>query len=227
VLQEGVELLGEWIDKRPTWHRAGNLAATRDTLRACRAVGLLGDSSFAYGWPQSSDLGIRREQRNDIQSLEGVVELPVTTFQSLPLFDNFRYLELKACTLNELCTVTRHAVKLRMPHVVFVMHSFSLVRRVGSGYYAAEADLDRFRRYLDFVAAEPGLLVESFCDLDLRSVAGPADESPGGRLGTGFVLTYGRAWEHRKRGWKNRAILLAPVVASAVALGAVWLLGLM
>ncbi|HVQ13421.1 MAG TPA: hypothetical protein VMS40_07515, partial [Vicinamibacterales bacterium] len=139
----------------------------------------------------------------------------------VPTLNNFRYLELRACTLNELCTVTRHAVRLRMPHLVFLMHSFSLVRRSGGAYHAAEADLERFERYLDFVASEPGLSTETFDDLDTRTDVAGATQFPGGKLEAGLLATYGRAWEHRKRGWKNKVFLFAPVVASALALGAV------
>jgi hypothetical protein len=221
LLIEGIELLASWTGKRPTWHRAGNLAATRDTLRACRAANLEGDSSFAFGWRQSSDLGIGRRRRNEIQHLEGIVELPVTTFRSVPAVNNFRYLELRACTLKELCAVTRQAVSLRMPHLVFVMHSFSLVRRDGGAYHVAEADLERFHRYLDFVAEEPGLSTVTCDGLDSRSVVdATAREDPGDKLEAGLLLTYGRAWEHRKRGWKNKAFLLGPLLALALVLGA-------
>jgi len=221
LLCNGVELLTAWTGKRPTWHRAGYLAASHDTLRACRAVNLRGDSSFAYGWP--SNLGIQSQQRNDMQWLDGIVEMPVTTFRSVPAFNNFRYMELRACTLNELCTVTRHAVTLRMPYLVFLMHSFSFVRRNGGVYHAAEADIERFERYLDFVATEPGLSTETFDALDTRSGAAlaGATQPSGGRLEAGLLATYGRAWEHRKRGWKNKVFLLGPVVASALALAAV------
>jgi peptidoglycan/xylan/chitin deacetylase (PgdA/CDA1 family) len=225
LLRDGAELLAQWTGKRPTWHRAGNLAATRDTLRACRAANLRGDSSFAFGWPQSSDLGIGRERRNDVQWLEGIVEMPVTTFRTMPALDNFRYLELRACTLGELRAVTLQAVRRRVPYLVFVMHSFSLVRRIGGAYQAAKADLDRFHRYLDFVASEPGLSVVTFDSVDTHHIAGSAaPESPGGDLEAGVLLTYARAWEHRKRGWKNRVFLLAPLAASVLALGALsWL----
>jgi hypothetical protein len=221
LIRNGVDLLTAWTGKRPTWHRAGYLAASHDTLRACRELNLRGDSSFAFGWP--SNLGIPREQRNDMQWLDGIAELPVTTFRSVPALNNFRYLELRACTLNELCTVTRHAVRLRMPHLVFLMHSFSFVRRHGGVYSAAEADIERFERYLDFVATEPGLSTATFDDLDTSSdvAVTAATQYPGGKLEAGLLATYGRAWEHRKRGWKNKVFLLGPVVASALALAAV------
>jgi hypothetical protein len=224
LLRDGVELLAEWTGTRPTWHRAGNLAATRDTLRACRSANLQGDSSFAFGWP--SDLGIGRERRNEFQWLDGIAELPVTTYRSMPGFNNYRYLELRACTLGELCAITRQAVRRRVPYLVFVMHSFSLVRRVGGAYHASEADLDKFHRYLDFVASEPGLSAVTFDKVDTRHAANSAaHESSGADLEAGVLLTYKRAWEHRKRGWKNRAVLLAPLAASALALSALsWIL---
>jgi len=247
ILRQGADLLEKWTGVRPIWHRAGNLCANLDTLRACAAAGFVGDSSYLYGWPQCAELANRSQigatfqkkarrtcstalcaesegrrsqigatsnanARNLIRQLYGILELPITTFRTLPLLHNYRHLDLDACTYQELISIVRQAVRQGLPHVVLLMHSFSFVRRTDRGYVANMENALKFKRFLSAVEQINGIEV-----VDLKGTNTPhANPLPQGErapdLSSGLLLTYHRAWEHRGRSWKHKLLVLIPVV---------------
>lgn len=232
LIREGSDRLQEWTGIRPIWHRAGNLSANRDTLRACAAEGFVGDSSYLYGWPQCAQIGAtsgwrtsstalyadseETRLRNQLRDCEGVLEVPVTTFRTLPVLRNYRHLDIDACTFQELISIVRQAVKKNVSPVVLLMHSFSFVRRTECGYVPHDANIRKFRRLLETLKVMHDVSIETVCTL-----REPLFDSP--EFTTGLVLTYHRAWAHFNRSWKHKLIALLPLLLSGVVMG-LWIL---
>ena len=220
VISDGVGLLREWTGAAATWHRAGDLRADRNTLSACREEGMVGDSSFIYGWPQCAALGVERERRNNLQRIDGVLELPVSTFLTVPFSRNYRHYDLDACTLSELRVVAAKAVEAEQEFLVMLAHSTSIFRFDGTGYIPDAGKRDMMMRFLDAVRGMDGLEVSdyrAFRDSDEARTerAGSSD------LCAGLVLTYGRAWSHFDRSIKHKVFALAPIVLCAAVVA--WL----
>ena len=220
ILAVGIARIQEWTGKLPSWHRAGDLFVSQETLRACEQVGLFGDSSFLFGWPQCMGLEIKPARRNLPHRFGNLYELPVTTFQTLPIFPYFRHLDLDACTLKELIVVTKEAVRWGMPYLVLLMHSFSLVKKVGGKYVCHEENCTKFDGFLDFASHLNSLTIGPLCDLRQQDLeAACSRENPASReLYTGFFLTYERAWRHWDRGLKNKLFALLPLLVLFAAL---------
>lgn len=228
ILNEGAERLKKWTGVRPVWHRAGNLCANLDTVRACAVEGFVGDSSYLYGWPQCVSLGTPVVTgiptgsedkkpigiRNQSRSLEGILELPITTFRTLPLFHNYRHLDLDACTYGELISIVRQAARQGLPQVVMLMHSFSFVRRTEQGYVANLENVTKFKKFLSAVAEVDKLIVVPL-NSSLPSFSGGGSKEAGighSDLSSGLLLTYHRAWSHWGRSWKHKLLILLPLV---------------
>lgn len=213
IIKYGNELLGNWTGQAPTWHRAGNLGANRDTLRACREEGLIGDSSFAYGWQNCADINIGLKQRNRLQKKEDILELPITTFETVRGLKNFRHYDINACIMDELETITKQALAAEMPYLVMLMHSFSFVRRSGNQLVLREADIEKFDRFLEFASKQENLDSVDFGKLaelpDFEKSLSTYDDTKD--LRSGFPITYKRSWMHWDKGIKNKVFALAPI----------------
>jgi len=222
VIAGGAGRLREWTGVTPTWHRAGDLQASKATLAACREEGIRGDTSFIYGWPQCAWLGVPREQRNNLQWIDGVLELPVTTFLTLPFSRSFRHYDLDVCTLAELTAVARKAVEAGQDTLVMLVHSTSFFSFRDGRFLADERKRAKTTRLLDAVCGMEGLDVSN-----LSRITGP--EAAGGTasgnddLCAGVALTYGRAWAHFDRSAKHKAFALAPILLCAAVAAIVWL----
>src|SRR5204862_2291549 len=109
--------------------RAGNMGADAATLRAAARTGLAYDSSFFAPYLQShcrlGNLG------NICQAIEvdGIVELPVSTFQDFP--GHCRPMQLCACSTSELQHGLLQAWRQDWRSVVLLWHSFELIKRPG------------------------------------------------------------------------------------------------
>ena len=227
ILRDGIARIHKWTGRCPSWHRAGDLYVNLQTLRACGEAGLYGDSSFLFGWSQCMGLGIGPAQRNLPHLFGEVLELPVTTFQALPLLHYFRHFSLDACTLNELIAVTKEAIRGKLKYLVLLMHSFSLVKKIGGGYVCHEENCEKLDGFLDFASRVEGLEITPICDLQKRGleIVCSEEKTLTRDLYTGFLLTYERAWRHWHRGMKNKVFALVPILACLAALGLVWATG--
>jgi hypothetical protein len=166
-----------------------------------------------YGAQASQDMTVRPALRNDLCLQEGILELPITTFRTLPLLHNYRHLDIDACTRRELVSIVRQAARQDLPHVVLLMHSFSLVRRIGRDYVPNGENIKVFQEFLDTMAKDGTVEVSTVASI------GPATEGrPTNRreLCSGLVLTYHRSWRHWSRGRKNRVFSLLPLILAAI-----------
>ncbi len=213
IIRHGNELLGNWTGKAPTWHRAGNLGANLETLQACREEGIIGDSSYAYGWQDCKDINIDVISRNRLQKKEKIFELPITTFETVRGLNNYRHYDINACIMDELVTITRQAIRAEMPYLVMLMHSFSFVRRIGNELVLREADIEKFEKFLEFISKQEKLKpvdFDSISELDDFEKTLSGDNNKGD-LRSGFAITYKRSWMHWDRGIKNNIFALAPI----------------
>jgi len=214
----------------PLAHRAGGLAINADTLRALASLGIRYDASVALGHCDYA-LGGGAAPANVPRRLGPVVEVPVTTFAQVRLgpWAPRRNLDLNACSLSELLFVVRRAAEDGAAAVSLLMHSFSFLAwdRELSECWPAEAELHKFERFLDAVAAHPGLEVVTFRGLVERLEADPALlDGPDLEPTSGLLRTYRRSWERFGSGWKSKALALGLPLGlaalAAAAIGVVW-----
>ena len=210
ILQRGRTRLEELTGRPVTWHRSGNLAVNEDTIHALKSAGFVGDSSYAHDW-DVSHLPIQHASRNAAVRLHDVLEIPVSTFETLQGLGPLRHFDINACSLQELKHVTRQATEADAPWLIMLMHSFSFIER-GQTLDATrvrQAHIDRFEKFLEFCSREPNLDVTTFAEVDAAS---SPDNGRSANMRTGFWLTWQRAWENRHVSTKNRIVAITPAL---------------
>jgi len=225
ILAQGRSLIETWTGLPVHWHRSGHLAVNQDTLDALHRCGFTGDASFCYDWASGRSLKIPALKRNHLQRIEGIWEVPVTTYRTLPFIKNYRHLDVNVCLFSEIRKVLGQAAQTGVPLVVLTLHSYSFVRRDQKGWHVKEKDLKRFERICDFVASHEDMETRTFGQLtQVRGQFDQWDQSQSGQLYTGFMLSYTRSLCHWNRRGKNRLMVLAPVIALFVLLLTVFLM---
>ena len=221
IIADGVDRLKEWTGVAATWHRSGDMLADKTTLSACREEGLVGDSSFVYGWPECAGLDVSERHRNSPQRISGVLELPVTTFLTIPFSRNYRHYDLDACTLPELRAVAAKAVEAGQEFLVMLAHSTSFFRFTGNGYVPDAAKRGMTIEFLDAVSGMDGLEVSDY--RAIRPSGGPrGGTAESTDLCVGPALTYRRAWLHFNRSIKHKLVALAPFFVLAALAAICW-----
>ncbi len=221
IIRHGADLLESWLGKRPTWHRAGNLGANRDTLSALASESFIGDSSFAGGWEACRDIGIPARQRNAIQRIGGVLEVPITTFQDLPWIPHYRQLDVNACILDEFKTVLRQAAVHGMSRPVLIMHSFSFVQKKGGQYLPRHDEIKKFEMFLEHLEQITDVHVTALASEIPASTDMEQPQNHAYNLKTDLALTYKRAFLHRDRSLRNKLFTLLPFFFAVVLLVAI------
>jgi|GEM_PF-2456336 len=225
ILQHGKKLLEQWTGKPVRWHRGGHLSCNRDTLRALEALEFFGDASFCQNWESCAELGITSERRNQPQRIGAIWEMPLSSYRTLPLIDNYRHMDINVSIVPELKKAVRQAVDGGLPYLVVLMHSNSFVRRVGDQYQARDASVAQFDEFLEFVGNQPGLKHTDLGSINEREIAVAATCEPRRDLYSGYLLSYLRAAKHWRRGRKNQIFVMAPVAATLLLTAAALLLG--
>lgn len=219
ILEKGVALIEKWTGRRPMAHRAGAFLANRDTLRALESVGLQADSSLAPGSHAVLPLVHELGASNLAQDVGRIWEVPVTYFDQLRFgpWRSRRTLDIEGCSLAEIKSVTRWAIRSGCPTVCLLMHSFSFTRHGKPGWRV----IRRFEALLEWLVRQDGIevvTVERACQLArVDAIAPPAVRAPR----TGVWMTWGRALASWNDGWKNFLVacagLACVVVLAAVA----------
>lgn len=201
ILKKGISLIEAWTGRRPMAHRAGAFLANLDTLRALESVGLEADSSLAPGsravLPLVQELGAS----NLPQRVGDIWELPVTYFDQLRFgpWHSRRTLDIEGCSLAEIKSVTRWAIRSGCPTVCLLMHSFSFSRH-GKPAWRVIRRLDALLAWLGRQEGIEFATVEQAC----RSArADTTKRSPVGTPRTGVWMTWRRALGSWNDGWKN------------------------
>jgi peptidoglycan/xylan/chitin deacetylase (PgdA/CDA1 family) len=221
ILAWGKAFIEEVIQRPVVAHRAGAFAANRDTIEALAAVGIPIDASLSSAWDEC-DLARQVPSPNQPFRLGGVLELPATHFVQARLGRRkfLRMVDIEACSLRELKSVIRQARRAGVSSVNLLMHSHSFLR----DGRPRRAPLRRLERLLDFLAAQPGVVVETTREFAARR-DGPSLVPPAPRPFepcTGWALTYLRCVESAATGWMNAVVAFVPPVAIAAAGGLLW-----
>jgi hypothetical protein len=130
LIAEGKALMAGYCGRPPLAFRAGNFGADRNTLEALRANGIRIDSSYTRAYASRCGRMVD-EPLNDAVEIEGVLELPVTSFiETIPLRGpRFKPLDLNGVSLSETTALLEHAYRCQSPmHVTVILHSFSLLK---------------------------------------------------------------------------------------------------
>ena len=213
--QTGVEVLA---------HRAGAFAANLNTITALGNVGIKVDASLSPAWFESH---LAREvvSYNRPFVLHNVLELPVTYYVQgrIGQREYKRLVDIEACSLRELKSIVRQALKAKVSTLNFLMHSHTFVRH-GS---VNAALVKRFEAVLDYLSTHPEVQLSTTTRFYQDWQSGKVPENAGLPFApyTGWWLTYLRAVESMGKGWKNTlAALMPPVMITVFAAFLIFLL---
>ncbi len=166
IIREAVAYLVAAGAPRPIAFRAGNYAASDETLSALAREGIVWDSSFNADYlgdacrislPAHSNAPVRHE---------GLIELPVSGLNDRP--GSFRPAQVCALSQWEMSAALDHAAAVRQPTFVIVSHSFEMLSR--DRRRANRMVIARFEHLCRHIATHDGLRSSGFCDLDPRAV---------------------------------------------------------
>ncbi|MCS6860423.1 MAG: polysaccharide deacetylase family protein [Abditibacteriales bacterium] len=211
LIAHGKALLTRWLGKPPVAHRAGAFAANADTLTALKRNGILLDCSQFVAYPRCK-LGKLSLPVNAVSEVDGVVELPVTSFVELQIGRRrkWRLLDVDADTVAEIKHVLCQAQRRGLPVVTLLLHSFSFVNwnKEGTRFWADHSDLAKFEAVLRFVRAQPHMEVITVAEFARLYRAEPErfhseDVVPY----TGWGLTLWRACRQFNKSRKNQALV--------------------
>lgn len=215
ILQNGIEMIQQWIGKRVIAHRAGGYLANYDTLAACSQVRIL--TEYSHNWGYHGE-GLAKPPLTTNKSVVhgDVLCVPVTNYiqASLGGWKSLRFLDIEASSPDEIRKVVADLQEHGVRTAVIMMHSFSFIR-FGEPNLRAEGALDEL--VAEFVA-DPNVRV-----VTARQLHEIWQNRPAALLGrdylptTGWWLTYCRAWQRLDEGWKNVAVAFAPLVLAAAA----------
>jgi peptidoglycan/xylan/chitin deacetylase (PgdA/CDA1 family) len=159
VLGEGKALIQSWIGRSPVGFRAGAYGANLDTIRALKANDFKVDSSY---FPRNNNCELYRQlpacQVNQTFSLEGLLEIPVTTYwlvKNGAVAKNSK-IDVNACSTSELRRVLKLLSFSPIRYVVLFLHSFSFVRwdKNGDNLKPRTRPIGRLESLLKFVRYE-------------------------------------------------------------------------
>lgn len=130
LLTEGSSLLRKFTGKNPVAFRAGCFGASNSTLSALAQVGIQYDSSFNAAYLGQTCLLKPRSQPNSPWQANGVWEVPITNFETgFGRLRGLKHLDVVAVSLSEMRRVLLAAERMQLGTVVFLLHSFSFLKR--------------------------------------------------------------------------------------------------
>lgn len=126
IIKKATDLYIEALGKKPLSFRAGRYGADDNTLLVLKKLGYKIDMSFFYG--KKSCKISKFKGYNKLQMIDGVLEVPVTSFTSFKLF-NYRKYEKTDCSLNhgEFKFFNKKLFG-KVDVLSFFAHSFSLLK---------------------------------------------------------------------------------------------------
>lgn len=158
LFSEGADRIRQWTGKRPAAFRAGNMAASEESLRQLETAGILIDSSYSFPYIGGQCRFDDRERYNGSKWYGGVLELGLSGFRQ-PLYSELgrsKPLDLMGISFEE----CRDAIRLICgdgADAVVILHSFSLFKVRNVQYDGGRANgivARRFRRLCRWLKAE-------------------------------------------------------------------------
>lgn len=158
-LDDGAGLLARWTGRRPIAFRAGNLAAGRVLYQGMLEAGILLASNVgvALSRPRDSELLWYAGR----QQIDGVTEIPVTSYRRPLSHDRLLLLTLTGSALPEMRAVLTRAWRAGVGPIVVLLHPHDLHRVAGVGaegkpvFQADRLRQGRLERLCAWLAAHP------------------------------------------------------------------------
>ena len=185
LIETGRDMLKKCGVPDATLLRVGDLAANADTLRAMKSAG------FSLGSNRDRDNKSTIYSHvndlfpvcNDISSLDGITDLPVTSFLSpLPWLDGtYRHFQMTALSFHEM---TYGLLKMKetgysCATILTHPHEFFIVKK--KEYYPDRKNRKRLKSLLAFLKTQPDLHIKSATDC-IKSDDGKLGNRPEIRL---------------------------------------------
>ena len=129
LIEEGAERIRRWTGSRPVAFRAGNMAASEETLRQLESAGILIDSSYTFPYSGGQCRFQERDDYNGSRWYGGVLELALSgvRFPRLPGLHPAQPLDLVGMSFPE-CRDAVQSICTSGADVVWILHSFSLFK---------------------------------------------------------------------------------------------------
>jgi peptidoglycan/xylan/chitin deacetylase (PgdA/CDA1 family) len=167
-LAEGAERIERWTGRPPVAFRAGNMAASEETLRQLAAVGLRIDSSYTFVYVGGQCRFAPQEPYNGSKWYGDVLELALSGFRQprLPGVYPAKPLDLMGISFAE-CRDAIRSICTAGADAVMILHNFSLLKVRNVQYEGGRANrvvTQRFRRLCKWLAAG-ALPVYTFSDV--------------------------------------------------------------
>lgn len=163
LLEEGSERLRAWSGSRPVAFRAGNMAASEETLEQLAQAGILIDSSYTFPYAGGQCHFRGDELYNGSKWYGRVLELALSGFRqaSLPGVYPAKPLDLVGISSEE-CRDAIEAICGAGADAVVILHSFSLFKVLNVQYEGGRPNrivTRRFRRLCQWLRTRPDLPV--------------------------------------------------------------------
>ena len=140
----------------PVSFRAGRYGANNDTLNILKELGYKVDMSMYFGMKKRCKIAGDYKTINGIKNNNGLLEYPVTVFESFHLFKYIRFDKIdESMPYCEFCTVVKKAIKQNNVDVInFFVHSFSFLfwRKNPDKPLPNKRSIRRFRKMLSFLS---------------------------------------------------------------------------
>ena len=159
LIEAGIAVFARWGLPAPTVLRTGGLRANLAVYRAMRRCGLMLASNLG--------LAVFRPSEPELQlfagshAIEGVTEIPVTTFSDLRIGGrtHLKTLTITGCAWAEIRAVLEQSRDAGLSDVVLLTHCFEYVKHRDVTYeklYPDRINQRRLTRLCEFLASEPG-----------------------------------------------------------------------
>jgi len=178
LLAEGAERLAGWTGKQPVAYRAGNMAASEQTLEHLASVGIRIDSSYTFPYAGKRCFFGSGEEYNGSKWYGDVLEVALSGFRQPPIagLHPAKPLDLTGISVEE-CRAAISEICAAGADAVMILHSFSLFKVRNAQYDGGRPNrvvARRFRRLCRWLAGRAD-------DLPVRTFSQLADDVAQGR----------------------------------------------
>ena len=152
--------------------RTGNFSTGIDTFQAFNNVGIKASSNIAVDIAPPIEPSLHLS--NGLHNVEGIIELPLTTFASYSPVGapRKRSMAVTACSFSEMSTVLEQAYQQGLDSVCILTHPFEFFRHNQSKISANKLNQQRFMQLCSYLQANSDKFVTStFAQLATRDIA--------------------------------------------------------
>ncbi|MBW2092683.1 MAG: polysaccharide deacetylase family protein [Deltaproteobacteria bacterium] len=161
LIEEGAARLERWTGRRPVAFRAGNMAASEETLMALSQAGIHIDSSYTFPYLGAQCRFQDREKYNGTKWYGDVLEVALSGFQQRPipgLLKPAQPVDLMGTSFPE-CREAVRRICAAGADAVVILHSFSLFKVRDVQYHSGRLNrvvTRRFEKFCRWLAVNSG-----------------------------------------------------------------------